>query len=80
MITSARTRVFMQSPFFILDASLSEALKAAALSGVSKFTARVKCAMLAWVALEESLLAANGYAIDSSSGLPMCTGAPWTAG
>lgn len=28
---------------------------AAALSGVSKFTARVKCAMLAWVALEEAL-------------------------
>jgi nitrogen fixation NifU-like protein len=28
---------------------------AAALSGVSKFTARVKCAMLAWVALEEGL-------------------------
>ncbi len=32
---------------------------AAALSGVSKFPARVKCAMLAWVALEEALLAAN---------------------
>jgi nitrogen fixation NifU-like protein len=32
---------------------------AAALSGVSRFPARVKCAMLAWVALEESLLAAN---------------------
>ncbi|RWR21247.1 SUF system NifU family Fe-S cluster assembly protein [Microbacterium enclense] len=28
---------------------------AAALSGVSKYTARVKCAMLAWVALEEGL-------------------------
>jgi nitrogen fixation NifU-like protein len=28
---------------------------AAALSGVSKFTARVKCAMLAWVALEDAL-------------------------
>jgi nitrogen fixation protein NifU and related proteins len=28
---------------------------AAALSGVSKFTARVKCAMLAWVALEDDL-------------------------
>ncbi|PWJ47478.1 nitrogen fixation protein NifU [Quadrisphaera granulorum] len=27
---------------------------AAALSGVSKFTARVKCAMLAWVALEDA--------------------------
>jgi nitrogen fixation NifU-like protein len=32
---------------------------AAAFSGVSRFPARVKCAMLAWVALEESLLAAN---------------------
>ncbi len=28
---------------------------AAALSGVSKYSARVKCAMLAWVALEDSL-------------------------
>lgn len=28
---------------------------AAALSGVSKFSARVKCAMLAWVALEDGL-------------------------
>lgn len=28
---------------------------AAALSGVSKFSARVKCAMLAWVALEDAL-------------------------
>jgi nitrogen fixation NifU-like protein len=28
---------------------------ASALSGVSKFTARVKCAMLAWVALEDAL-------------------------
>lgn len=28
---------------------------AAALSGVSKYTARVKCAMLAWVALEDAL-------------------------
>lgn len=34
MITSARKRVYMQSPFFILDTSISEALKAAALSGV----------------------------------------------
>lgn len=33
---------------------------AAAFSGVSRYPARVKCAMLAWVALEESLLAANG--------------------
>lgn len=28
---------------------------AAALSGVSRFTARVKCAMLAWVALEDAV-------------------------
>ena len=28
---------------------------AAALSGVSKYTARVKCAMLAWVAFEDAL-------------------------
>ncbi|WP_417563093.1 Fe-S cluster assembly sulfur transfer protein SufU [Microbacterium sp.] len=28
---------------------------AAALSGVSKYTSRVKCAMLAWVALEDAL-------------------------
>jgi nitrogen fixation NifU-like protein len=28
---------------------------AAALSGVSKFTARVKCAMLAWVAFEDAM-------------------------
>jgi nitrogen fixation NifU-like protein len=28
----------------------------AALSGVSKFVARVKCAMLAWVAAEDSLI------------------------
>lgn len=34
MITSARKRVYLQSPFFILDTSISEALKAAALSGV----------------------------------------------
>lgn len=32
---------------------------AAAFSGVSRYPARVKCAMLAWVSLEESLLAAN---------------------
>jgi nitrogen fixation NifU-like protein len=31
---------------------------AAALSGVGKYTARVKCAMLAWVALEDALLRA----------------------
>ncbi|MDN3494986.1 SUF system NifU family Fe-S cluster assembly protein [Planococcus sp. APC 4015] len=30
-------------------------LDAAALSGVSKYVARVKCAMLAWVALEDAL-------------------------
>lgn len=32
---------------------------AAAFSGVSRYPARVKCAMLAWVAAEEALLAAN---------------------
>ncbi|WP_298253415.1 Fe-S cluster assembly sulfur transfer protein SufU [uncultured Arthrobacter sp.] len=32
---------------------------AAAFAGVSRYPARVKCAMLGWVALEESLLAAN---------------------
>jgi nitrogen fixation NifU-like protein len=32
---------------------------AAAFAGVSRFPARVKCAMLAWVALEEAVLAAN---------------------
>ena len=32
---------------------------AEALSGVSKYTARVKCAMLAWVALEDALLRAS---------------------
>ena len=31
---------------------------AAAFSGVSRYPARVKCAMLAWVALEEAVLAA----------------------
>lgn len=35
---------------------------AAALSGVSKFTARVKCAMLAWVAFEDALTRAAGAA------------------
>jgi cardiolipin synthase A/B len=34
MIVSAQRHVFLQSPYFILDASLEEALKAAALSGV----------------------------------------------
>ena len=33
---------------------------AAALSGVSRYSARVKCAMLAWVALEDSLRRAGG--------------------
>ena len=38
-----------------------EALEdAAAFVGVSKFPARVKCAMLSWVAAEAALLAANG--------------------
>lgn len=32
---------------------------AAAFSGVSRYPARVKCAMLAWVALEEAVLAAQ---------------------
>lgn len=32
---------------------------AAALSGVSKYTARVKCAMLAWVAFEDALARAS---------------------
>ncbi len=34
MIVSAQHHVFLQSPYFILDASIAEALKAAALSGV----------------------------------------------
>lgn len=34
MIVSARRRVCIQSPFFILDSTIAEALKAAALSGV----------------------------------------------
>ncbi len=34
MITSATHSVFIQSPFFILDAGLTDALQAAALSGV----------------------------------------------
>ncbi|MGJ9401660.1 Fe-S cluster assembly sulfur transfer protein SufU [Arthrobacter sp. KK5.5] len=37
---------------------------AAAFSGVSKFPARVKCAMLAWVAAEQALLASNGTAAE----------------
>ena len=35
-----------------------EYLDAAALTGVSKYVARVKCAMLAWVALEDDLVRA----------------------
>jgi cardiolipin synthase A/B len=35
MIVSAQCRVRLQSPYFILDATISEALKAAALSGVA---------------------------------------------
>lgn len=38
-----------------LDLDEDEFGDAAALSGVSKYTARVKCAMLAWVALEDAL-------------------------
>ena len=34
MITTANSHVFIQSPFFILDAGLTDALQAAALSGV----------------------------------------------
>jgi cardiolipin synthase len=34
MIATAQRRVFLQSPYFILDASLAEALSAAALAGV----------------------------------------------
>lgn len=34
MIVAARRHVYMQSPFFILDVSIAEALKAAALAGV----------------------------------------------
>ena len=34
MIVSARRHVFIQSPYFVLDASLAEALSAAALAGV----------------------------------------------
>jgi cardiolipin synthase len=34
MLVTAQQHVFIQSPFFILDASLAEALKSAALSGV----------------------------------------------
>ncbi|MET1033694.1 MAG: Fe-S cluster assembly sulfur transfer protein SufU [Arthrobacter sp.] len=35
---------------------------AAAFAGVSRFPARVKCAMLAWVAAEQALLVADGGA------------------
>ena len=34
MIATARRRVFLRSPYVVLDASLAEALKAAALAGV----------------------------------------------
>jgi cardiolipin synthase len=34
MITSARKRVCLQSPYFVLDATIAEAVKAAALAGV----------------------------------------------
>nr|WP_254368146.1 cardiolipin synthase [Paracoccus sp. Z118] len=34
LITSARSHVYLQSPFFILDVSIAEALKAAALAGI----------------------------------------------
>ena len=34
MIVRAQRHVFLQSPYFILDASIAEALKSAALSGV----------------------------------------------
>jgi len=40
---------------------------AAAFSGVSKFPARVKCAMLAWVAAEQALLASNGASAGAAS-------------
>lgn len=40
----------------VLDEDVYE--DAAALTGVSKFSARVKCAMLAWVALEDALVRA----------------------
>lgn len=38
-----------------IELDVEEFGDAAALSGVSRFTARVKCAMLAWVALEDAL-------------------------
>ncbi|GAA0596370.1 cardiolipin synthase [Craurococcus roseus] len=34
MVATARRRVYLRSPYFVLDASLAEALKAAALAGV----------------------------------------------
>ena len=45
--TALRSRGTIRSTRSLLDAS--------ALSGVSKYVARVKCAMLAWVALEDAL-------------------------
>ena len=38
-----------------LELDIEEYGDAAALSGVSKYTARVKCAMLSWVAFEDAL-------------------------
>lgn len=38
-----------------IDLDIDKFGDAAALSGVSRYTARVKCAMLAWVALEDAL-------------------------
>ncbi|WP_029146551.1 Fe-S cluster assembly sulfur transfer protein SufU [Microbacterium luticocti] len=51
--TALRSRGTME-----LDEDVYE--DAAALTGVSKYTARVKCAMLAWVALEAALAALDG--------------------
>src|SRR5512132_3511172 len=34
MIVTAQRHVFLQSPYFVLDASIAEALKSAAMSGV----------------------------------------------
>ncbi len=42
-----------------IDLDEDEFGDAAALSGVSKYTARVKCAMLAWVALEDAMAQAS---------------------
>ena len=48
---------------------------AVALSGVSRYIMRVKCAMLAWVALEDALrksLVAGGAAEETSAGFLHC--------